>query len=105
MLGDFLWEVLVVQLAALLDGIYDETSVGGKVYSASIGADGMLSPFQSIGALPVTSDVYSSTAWIDGPAGSQPATARHAAILAFQRHFAPARLDGRVDADLTALLF
>lgn len=55
----------------LLDGIYDDTTVGGKVYSATIGADGMLSAFQSIGALPATSDVYSSTAWIDGPAGSE----------------------------------
>jgi N-acetylmuramoyl-L-alanine amidase len=41
---------------------------------------------------------------LEGPSGSNPATARHAAILAFQRHFAPQRLDGRIDADLAAVL-
>lgn len=41
---------------------------------------------------------------IDGPSASNPATARHAAVLAFQRHFAPRRLDGRIDADLAAVL-
>ena len=55
----------------LLDGIYDDTSAGGKVYSATIGADGNLGAFTSIGAMPANSDVYASTAWIDGPAGSQ----------------------------------
>jgi N-acetylmuramoyl-L-alanine amidase len=41
---------------------------------------------------------------IDGPSGSAPETARHAAVLAFQRHFAPTRLDGRIDAQLAAIL-
>jgi N-acetylmuramoyl-L-alanine amidase len=41
---------------------------------------------------------------IDGPAGSNPETARHAAVLAFQRHFAPQRLDGRIDMNLAAVL-
>ena len=41
---------------------------------------------------------------VDGPPGATPATARHAAILAFQRHFAPSRLDGQIDADLIAVL-
>jgi N-acetylmuramoyl-L-alanine amidase len=41
---------------------------------------------------------------VDGPPGATSATARHAAILAFQRHFAPNRLDGQIDADLTAVL-
>ncbi|MGH7283626.1 MAG: hypothetical protein ACRELY_19035 [Polyangiaceae bacterium] len=55
----------------LLDGIYDDESAGGKVYSASIGADGTLAQFQSIGAMPENSDVYASTAWIDGPDGGE----------------------------------
>ncbi len=41
---------------------------------------------------------------IEGPAGTAPATMHHAAILAFQRHFAPARLDGQVDDALSAIL-
>ncbi len=41
---------------------------------------------------------------VEGPAGSSPETTRHAAVLAFQRHFAPSRLDGRIDADLAAVL-
>lgn len=41
---------------------------------------------------------------IEGPAGTAAATMRHAAILAFQRHFAPARLDGRIDDGLAAVL-
>ena len=41
---------------------------------------------------------------IEGPAGTSSETMRHAAILAFQRHFAPDRLDGRPDDDLSAVL-
>jgi len=41
---------------------------------------------------------------IEGPSGTAAATMQHAAILAFQRHFAPARLDGRIDSELAALL-
>ena len=41
---------------------------------------------------------------IEGPAGTAGTTMQHAAILAFQRHFAPGRLDGRIDADLCAIL-
>ncbi len=55
----------------LLDGIYDDANAGGKVYSASIGADGTLGAFQSIGLMPNDSDVYASTAWIDGPDGGE----------------------------------
>lgn len=40
----------------------------------------------------------------DGPSGTSAATMHHAAILAFQRHFAPARLDGRIDDALCAVL-
>jgi N-acetylmuramoyl-L-alanine amidase len=39
-----------------------------------------------------------------GPAGAAAETAQHAAILAFQRHFAPARLDGQIDDGLSAVL-
>jgi len=41
----------------------------------------------------------------EGPSGASAETAQHAAILAFQRHFAPARLDGHVDADLSSVLY
>jgi N-acetylmuramoyl-L-alanine amidase len=40
----------------------------------------------------------------EGPAGTSSSTARHAAILAFQRHFAPTRLDGSIDDALSAVL-
>ncbi|HWT97360.1 MAG TPA: N-acetylmuramoyl-L-alanine amidase [Terriglobales bacterium] len=41
---------------------------------------------------------------IEGPSGTAAATMHHAAILAFQRHFAPVQLDGRIDDDLSAIL-
>jgi N-acetylmuramoyl-L-alanine amidase len=41
---------------------------------------------------------------VDGPSGTAVTTARHAAVLAFQRHFAPTRLDGRIDSELCAVL-
>ena len=41
---------------------------------------------------------------VDGPAGTAPTTARHAAVLAFQRHFSPMQLTGQIDRDLCAVL-
>jgi hypothetical protein len=55
----------------LLDGIYDDPTVGGKVYSAQIDSSGKLSPFSAIGAVPSTADLYGSTAWFDGPDGGE----------------------------------
>ena len=41
---------------------------------------------------------------LDGPPGTEPARARHAAIVAFERHFRPLRMTGRPDPELKAIL-
>ncbi|TXH34348.1 MAG: N-acetylmuramoyl-L-alanine amidase [Rhodospirillaceae bacterium] len=41
---------------------------------------------------------------VDGPAGAMPETARHAAILAFERHFRPQHLTGRFDQASASIL-
>lgn len=41
---------------------------------------------------------------VNGPEGTDPKVAQNAAIVAFQRHFAPERLDGKIDDALSAIL-
>ena len=41
---------------------------------------------------------------LEGPQGTEPAKARHAAVMAFSRHFRPARLTSVPDPELKALL-
>jgi N-acetylmuramoyl-L-alanine amidase len=41
---------------------------------------------------------------LEGPQGTEPAKARHAAVLAFSRHFRPTRLTSVPDPELKALL-
>jgi N-acetylmuramoyl-L-alanine amidase len=41
---------------------------------------------------------------LEGPSGTEPAKARHAAVMAFSRHFRPARLASVPDPELKALL-
>jgi hypothetical protein len=55
----------------LLDGIYDDQTVGGKVYAAQIDSSGKISTFAAIGPVPSSADLYASTAWFDGPDGGE----------------------------------
>jgi Kelch motif len=55
----------------LLDGIYDDQTVGGKLYAAKIDSSGKISTFSALGSVPSTADLYASTAWFDGPDGGE----------------------------------
>lgn len=55
----------------LLDGIYDDPTVGGKLYAAKLDSSGKISTFSAIGNDPSTADLYASTAWFDGPDGGE----------------------------------
>lgn len=55
----------------LLDGIYDDQTVGGKLYSAQIDSSGKLSTFSVLGQNPASADLYASTAWFSGPDGGE----------------------------------
>ncbi len=55
----------------LLDGIYDDQTVGGKLYAAQIDSSGKLSAFSVVGANPSTADLYASSAWFSGPDGGE----------------------------------
>lgn len=48
----------------LLDGLYDVDTQGGHVFSATLGADGLLSPFVEVGPLPNGRRVLTSEAWV-----------------------------------------
>jgi hypothetical protein len=55
----------------LLDGIYDDQTVGGKLYAAQIDSSGKISTFSALGSVPASADLYASTAWFDGPDGGE----------------------------------
>jgi len=48
----------------LVDGIYDDMSDQGQVFSAVLSADGVLGKWTKLGALPDGQDTFYSTAWV-----------------------------------------
>jgi hypothetical protein len=50
----------------LLDGIYDDTTKGGQVFSATLSAEGTLSAWANVVALPPPTRLISQTAWTVG---------------------------------------
>jgi len=50
----------------LVDGIFDDMSKGGQVWSATLSATGTLGSWTSLGALPAGVDFFYSDAWVVG---------------------------------------
>jgi hypothetical protein len=50
----------------LVDGIYDDPTKGGQVWSADLSGAGVLAAWSSLGPLPAGDDVLYAEAWIDG---------------------------------------